>query len=77
MSDRDAFHMARRIVREEGLFVGGSTGLIACAALRVARQIDDPGACIVAILCDTGERYLSKLFNEEWLEQHGLQTSES
>lgn len=77
VSDREAFHMARRIVREEGLFVGGSTGLITCAALRVARQLDDPGACVVAILCDTGERYLSKLFNEEWLEQNGLQTSES
>jgi len=76
VSDGDAFHMTRRVVREEGLFVGGSTGLILCAALQVARQIDDPEACLVAILCDTGERYLSKLFNEDWLAQNGLLVTE-
>jgi cystathionine beta-synthase len=72
VSDKDAFEMARRLVREEGLFVGGSTGLIVSAALEVARRKDDPEALVVAILCDTGERYLSKLFNDEWLEGHGL-----
>ena len=64
--------MARRLVREEGLFVGGSTGLNVTVALRVARQVDDPEACVVALLCDTGERYLSKLFNDEWLREHQL-----
>jgi cystathionine beta-synthase len=72
VSDRDAFHMARRLTREEGLFVGGSTGLIVTVALRVARQVDDPDACVVAILCDTGERYLSKVFNDEWLQENQL-----
>ncbi len=72
VSDRDAFQMARRITREEGLFVGGSTGLIVSAALQVARRIDDPDACVVAVLCDTGERYLSKVFNDEWLKENQL-----
>jgi cystathionine beta-synthase len=72
VSDAEAFHMARRLVREEGLFIGGSTGLNVTVALRVARQVDDPAACIVVLLCDTGERYLSKLFNDEWLQEHQL-----
>jgi cystathionine beta-synthase len=72
VSDRDAFQMARRLTREEGLFVGGSTGLIVSVALRVAREVDDPDACVVAVLCDTGERYLSKVFNDEWLQENQL-----
>jgi len=76
VSDRDAFHMARRITREEGLFVGGSTGMIVTAALQIARQVDDPDACVVAVLCDTGERYLSKVFNDEWLRENQLLESE-
>ena len=72
VGDHPAFHMARRITREEGLFVGGSTGLIVHIAAEVAREVDDPEACVVAILCDTGERYLSKVFNDEWLEANGM-----
>jgi cystathionine beta-synthase len=72
VSDKDAFHMARRLTREEGLFVGGSTGLIVTVALQIARQVNDPAACIVAILCDTGERYLSKVFNDEWLRENEM-----
>ena len=72
VSDKDAFNMARRLTREEGLFVGGSAGLIAHAALHVARRIDDPNACVVTFLCDTGERYLSKVFNDEWMRENQL-----
>ena len=72
VSDREAFHMARRLTREEGLFAGGSSGLIATIAMRVAREVDDPDAMIVCILPDTGERYLSKVYNEEWLREHRL-----
>ncbi len=76
VGDAAAFQMARRLVREEGLFVGGSTGLNVTVALTVARAVDDPDACIVALLCDTGERYLSKLFNDEWLREHQLLPAE-
>jgi cystathionine beta-synthase len=41
-------------------------------ALQIARQVNDPAACIVAILCDTGERYLSKVFNDEWLRENEM-----
>jgi cystathionine beta-synthase len=72
IDDRSSFAMARRLTREEGLFVGGSTGLIVHAALQIAREIDDPHACIVCVLCDTGERYLSKVYSDEWLRENRL-----
>ena len=72
VEDGDAFGMARRLAVEEGLFVGGSTGLIVHAALDEARRIDDPGACVVAILCDWGERYLTKQYDDEWMRNNGF-----
>ncbi len=72
VSDRDAFAMARRLTREEGLFVGGSAGLITHLALQVAREVNDPEALVVTFLCDTGERYLSKLYNDEWMRENQL-----
>ena len=45
-------------------------------ALNVARKLDDPNAMVVTILCDTGERYLSKLFNDEWLKENELLDAE-
>ena len=72
VSDKDSFAMARRLTREEGLFVGGSSGLIAHVALRVAREVNDPDAFIVTVLCDTGERYLSKLYNDEWMRENQM-----
>ncbi|HEX6533688.1 MAG TPA: pyridoxal-phosphate dependent enzyme [Gemmatimonadaceae bacterium] len=72
VSDREAFTMARRLTREEGLFVGGSSGLIAHVALQIAREIDDPNALVVTFLCDTGERYLSKLYSDEWMRENQM-----
>jgi cystathionine beta-synthase len=72
VDDRTAFTMARRLTREEGLFVGGSSGLIAHVALQVAREVNDPEACVVFVLCDTGERYLSKLYSDEWMRENRM-----
>ena len=72
ISDRDAFTYGRRLTREEGLFVGGSAGLIVKVAHDLAHEVDDAEALIVCILPDTGERYLSKMYNEEWLRENRL-----
>jgi cystathionine beta-synthase len=72
VSDRDAFAMACRLTSSDCLFAGGSAGLIAHVALRVAREVNDPDAFIVTVLCDTGERYLSKLYNDEWMRENQM-----
>ncbi len=59
VSNDDAFAMARRLAKEEGLLVGISTGANVCAALEVARRPENKGKTIVTIACSTGERYLS------------------
>ena len=77
VSDPDAFRMARRLAREEGLFVGGSTGLNVHVALDVARRLpSDADALIVTIAADTGERYLSKVFNDDWLRENQMLEAE-
>ena len=72
VSDADSFRAARRLTREEGIFIGGSGGLNVHSALEVARRVDDPEACVVTILCDTGERYLSKVYNDEWMRENRM-----
>lgn len=72
VTDGDSFRTARRLVKEEGLFVGGSSGLIVKAALDVAREVNDPDAFMVAVLCDWGERYLTKLYDDEWMLANGF-----
>ena len=72
VTDKESFAMARRLTREEGLFVGGSSGLIVHVAIQLAKTLDDPKALIVAILPDTGERYLSKLYSDEWMRENQL-----
>jgi cystathionine beta-synthase len=70
--DRTSLVMARRLAREEGILAGGSTGLNAALSVELARELDDPQAMIVTILCDTGERYLSKVFNDEWMQENQM-----
>jgi len=72
VSDRESFAMARRLAREEGMLVGGSAGMNVALACEIAREVNDPKALVVTILCDTGERYLSKLFNDEWMRENQL-----
>lgn len=69
--DKESFMMARRLVREEGIFCGGSSGMNVVAALRVAKLLPKD-AVVVAIICDTGERYLTKHHSDEWLKQNKL-----
>jgi cystathionine beta-synthase len=71
VSDRESFVAARRLVAREGLFAGGSSGTALCAALEVAREVDDPGALVVTLLPDGGRPYLSKVFNDHWMREHG------
>jgi cystathionine beta-synthase len=71
VSDGDAFHMARRITREEGILAGGSCGTAMVAALEVAGDMDETTTMVV-ILPDTGRNYLSKVYSDPWLLQYGL-----
>jgi cystathionine beta-synthase len=72
VGDGDAFRTTRRLAREEGLFVGGSSGLIVYGALQYAETLDDPDACLVAILADWGEHYLSKCYDDDWMRENGF-----
>jgi cystathionine beta-synthase len=71
ISDADSFGMTRRLAKEEGLLVGGSSGLAVAAALKVAAAAE-PDAVIVVILPDGGRGYLSKIFNDAWMADYGF-----
>jgi cystathionine beta-synthase len=71
VSDRNSFLLARRLVAREGIFAGGSTGTALCAALQVARELDDPEAMVATLLPDGGRPYVSKVFNDSWMREHG------
>ena len=83
VSDAESFEMTRRLAREEGLLVGGSSGMAVAAALRVARRLqdEDPAAAeravIVVILPDSGRGYLSKIFNDHWMRSYGFLRDEA
>ena len=69
--DQECVDTVYRLLHEEGLFLGGSSGINVAAAIRVAKRLG-PGHVIVTLLCDSGGRYQSRLYNPEWLEQKGL-----
>ena len=66
VDDRESFLMTRQLMREEGLFVGGSCGMAVVAAVRAARELPE-SAIVVVLLPDTGRNYVSKVFDDEWV----------
>ncbi len=71
ITDQTALSIIYQLMRDEGIFVGLSSGINVAGALQLARE-GGPGQVIVTLLCDSGIRYMSRLFNPEWLLGHGL-----
>jgi len=72
VTDAESFAMTRRLAREEGVLVGGSCGMAAHAAVRIADENHE--ALVVVVLPDSGRGYLSKVFNDRWLADQGFET---
>lgn len=71
VSDRESFMMARRVTEREGLLIGGSCGTAVVAALELGRECG-PDDLIVVLIPDSGQLYLSKVFNDDWLDEYGF-----
>lgn len=71
VSDRDAFRGARALARREGMLVGGSSGAVIHAALEVGRKLS-PGSRMAVLFADSASRYLSTIFNDDWMREKGL-----
>ncbi len=72
VNDKECFQMTRRIVREEGVFCGGSCGAAVAGALKWMRLHDAEGMNVVVLLPDSGSRYLSKIYNDNWMRENGF-----
>jgi cystathionine beta-synthase len=70
-NDKEAFTMARRLVREEGFFCGGSSGCNVHIAIKIAKQLG-PGKTVVTFLCDSATRYTTKFLNDQWMKDYGF-----
>ncbi len=75
VSDRDSFITARKLARQEGIFAGGSCGTAVFGALKVAAELGE-GKTVVVIIPDSGDRYLSKYYSDEWMRDMGYTTPE-
>ena len=75
VDDRESFLMTRQLMREEGLFVGGSCGMAVVAAVRAAKGLSSD-AVVVVLLPDTGRNYISKVFDDEWILENSEATPE-
>ena len=71
VTDRDSFLTARRVTREEGILIGGSSGTAMFAALEIAKELDAT-AFVLVLFADSGRSYLSKIYNDEWMRQNGF-----
>ncbi|HEY4016419.1 MAG TPA: cystathionine beta-synthase [Polyangiaceae bacterium] len=72
VDDRECFLMTRDLTRLEGLFVGGSGGAAVAGALAYARQSCKAGDKVLVFLADAGHKYMSKIFNDEWMRENGF-----
>jgi cystathionine beta-synthase len=77
VNDRECFHMTRRLVREEGIYCGGSCGAAVAGALKYLKRHDRPGLTAVVILPDSSFKYLSKIFNDSWMRENGYMEPET
>jgi cystathionine beta-synthase len=71
IGDKESFLWTRRLVKEEGIFCGGSSGTAVAAAVRYAQRLT-PDRLVVVVLPDSGARYLSKIFDDEWMRENGF-----
>lgn len=73
IDDALSFEMTRKLARQEGVFTGGSGGAAVWGAVEYARRNNlSEDKVVVALICDTGARYLSKIYNDEWMREHGF-----